>query len=848
MPRTIHLIPVFAILFALTAHADAPPASVALCSAEISNQLERAFAVRNWTWHDLAFEKDIAAPTQVMNIARTVLQDPMALPAFADRTLEALTDEDRSALWTWAGELLEERTGEPTPPAAAPGGGIAMPSVLDPALSNALSRLLSAAMEAQSLLDYAFADVPREDRQYAAAAILADLLDASEQPDVRPALIHAGLPETLLDQVQRESESLDPSPANDRLLSVIARIRFSALLHAAQRLEQAASACRSDLAHVSHWPETMQLLSTECGPIVIGTLLDDTYSENAFLLLDPGGNDHYLNTGAANGLLDRPLSLVIDLSGRDFYDDSGIPACGMALWGLSFCLDAQGNDIRRTAYSGQAAALFGVALLSDLSGDDQYIAGAFAQCAALAGLAILEDAHGNDTYTLSTAGQSYAGVGGVAALIDRNGNDLYTAGRTRPDADRHWRNYLSLAQGFSIGMRPIAGGGVAILLDQSGNDTYSADVYAQGVGYWYSIGMLLDLHGHDNYRLHEYGQGCGVHLSAGLLADSEGRDTYTAYSLAQGAAHDYAVGMLFEQEGSDTYTADHFAQGRGINNALGFLIDSRGEDAYFARRSEACQGAGHYSDFREYDSLSLLLDLADEDVYSSGASNGVPTLRPDFGLICDVATNLPLATDVPQDTMPPPDLTQSTLDELMTAACRFGNTEERRVTREAAFQEFKRRGDPALNYLLQHADGNNAWYMIYADRMVRENPAEISAPTLLHTCNTTTNELIRKYALLLLGFHETPQYAEQIMHGLTNEITAGATIRTLGKWKITNAVEQITPFLQNTNERKRIIAVNALRDMGETNALPALQPLLNDPLFTVRQSAERAITTTNTLK
>lgn len=177
----------------------------------------------------------------------------------------------------------------------------------------------------------------------------------------------------------------------------------------------------------------------------------------------------------------------------------------------------------------------------------------------------------------------------------------------------------------------------------------------------------------------------------------------------------------------------------------------------------------------------------------------------------------------------------------MTLAGRYGNTEERRVAREAAYQELKQRRAPALEYLLNHADSDNMWYSIYADRIVREVDSEITAPTLLHVAESSTNAAMCKFAILLFGFHETPEYAPRIADHLTNEITAGVTMRTLGKWHITNEVDRIIPYLQNTNERKRIMAINALRDIGDTNALQQIIPLLSDPFFTVRQSAERAL-------
>ncbi|MDD4737385.1 MAG: HEAT repeat domain-containing protein [Kiritimatiellae bacterium] len=844
MPRPYQVILPLFLSLTLYLPADETTAThPSICPPETVSALEEALAARGMTFFDFTFEKDIATPTQALTIARTVLQDPMQLPVLADESLAALTSSEPAAFWRWAGELLDAESHPYTPGHVPAGTELSFPSRLDPVLSQTLAQFTISLLSVQTTVEDAFATIPTEDRAFASAYRLVGLYDAADTPEIRPKLLQCGISATLLDHLIDREEELDPRPAFEPFSAVLEKMDYASLMNAAQELEAAINTLDAQLDSVTHWPEEPLVITTPAGNLRIGTLGNDLHNDPSFtLIIDPGGNDQYLNTGGANGLLARPLSVILDRSGNDFYDDSALLGAGSALWGLAYLHDAGGDDIYRAAHAGQAAALFGIACLHDTAGNDLYTAGIFAQAAAIAGVARLEDLAGNDTFNLACAGQAYAGVAALAALVDRQGNDVYIAGRTLTDYDRHWKNHLSLAQGFATGIRPFTGGGVAILLDESGNDTYTADVYAQGVGYWYAMGFLLDLDGHDTYRLHEYGQGCGVHLAAGLLADLNGRDVYTAHSLAQGAAHDYAVGMLFEQAGNDTYTASHYAQGRGINNALGLLVDTRGEDAYFARQPEACQGAGHYADIREYDSLSILLDQADVDVYSSGASNGVATLRPDFGLIYDVSTNRPIASDVPVDSLDPPDLTNATLDKLMILAGRYGNTEERRVAREAAYQQLKTRGAPALEYLLHHANSDNMWYAIYAHRIVRESDAEATAPALLRVAANSTNAPVCKSAILLLGLHETPEYAPRIADHITNEITAGATMRTLGKWHITNEVDRIIPYLQNTNERKRIIAINALRDIGETNALQQVIPLLSDPFFTVRQAAERALT------
>jgi hypothetical protein len=189
---------------------------------------------------------------------------------------------------------------------------------------------------------------------------------------------------------------------------------------------------------------------------------------------------------------------------------------------------------------------------------------------------------------------------------------------------------------MSMGVRPFAGGGYGVLIDRSGNDAYIADVFGQGVSYWYSVGMLLDGAGNDTYDVHHYGQGSGIHMSVGLLADYGGQDRYGGHILTQGNAHDYGVGMLVDHDGDDTYTADHHAQGRALNNGFAVLFDRAGDDAYFGRQPGRCQGVGNDGGKREYGSIAVLMDLAGRDRYTCGAHDGTRMLRPDFGVVYDV--------------------------------------------------------------------------------------------------------------------------------------------------------------------------------------------------------------------
>ncbi|MBU1694268.1 MAG: hypothetical protein KJ726_00665 [Verrucomicrobia bacterium] len=619
-------------LLALPVRAGQP---APLLDTNVSGHLSIALRHLNMTEADLAFAKDHAKPDPVLTDLRRLLSDPLGLPSLADRVTSAARGRG-GKVWDLAFSLLEaSRTGVPRLPGsdAEP----VWPEGLSADLLQALRLFHQTAREAGALAARAVAALEPGDADYLAASFFAGVFNAEDRSEVRAELEAAGFPPELIREVIAESDALDPEPAASNFLARLRSVRLNDLLKAGRLFHKAASRLASAAAGVDDWPKEGLRLDTKLGPIFIGTTSRDEYAERALLILDPGGDDVYSGAaGSADGRADAPLTAIVDLQGNDRYASEGILGPGAALFAVSVLLDLSGDDLYQARYAGQAAAFCGTAWLEDRAGEDTYRAGGFAQAAAFYGAAVLREGGGNDVYDVGLAGQAYAGVLGFALLADKAGNDRYLAGGREPDHERHDDRFLSLAQGFSIGMRPWAGGGVAALVDLAGNDTYAADIYGQGASYWYSVGLLVDGAGNDTYQMYQYGQGAGIHLSLGLLADDKGNDLYTGYILVQGAAHDYGVGMLFDRGGDDTYTADHHAQGRALNNALALLVDSAGDDAYFGRQPDQCQGIGNDGGYRDYGSLAVLLDLAGRDRYTCGAEDGARMKRPDFGIVYDL--------------------------------------------------------------------------------------------------------------------------------------------------------------------------------------------------------------------
>jgi hypothetical protein len=331
------------------------------------------------------------------------------------------------------------------------------------------------------------------------------------------------------------------------------------------------------------------------GVVSIGTRGDDFHGPDAAVIVDPGGNDAYERSPAAGGA----ISVVVDLGGDDRYRGSDL-----VVHGLSAIVDFSGNDRYAMTGPGLGAAIAGTSLILDFEGHDSYEAELFGQGAAAYGLGAIVDLRGNDSYALRAGGQGLGFAGGVGLLWDRGGNDSYTVRGLSDIFDRG--GGISGAQGAALGFRTMLGAGVGILRDESGDDVYQAEMFAQGMGFYYGLGLLWDGGGNDNYRAVRYAQGNGVHEAVGVLCDESGNDRYAlSVGVGQGMGLDLSVGILRDGAGDDRYEAKSHAQGNATANGVGILIDAGGRDEWHMVSDRLSWGQAEW--FRGLPSVGLLL-------------------------------------------------------------------------------------------------------------------------------------------------------------------------------------------------------------------------------------------------
>ena len=186
------------------------------------------------------------------------------------------------------------------------------------------------------------------------------------------------------------------------------------------------------------------------------------------------------------------------------------------------------------------------------------------------------------------------------------------------------------------------------------------------------------------------------------------------------------------------------------------------------------------------------------------------------------------------------DVETATFDELFFHAQRYGTTAEKRAAKRVAQQELLARGPEALQYLMEHVHIENVWGCILVERLILKLDKEEAAAGLLAFVNDE-QPVTRRFAIYFLGFLDTPGHVAIVLPFLDDDEAAGAAIRTLGKWRAREAVPRLVTFLSDEKERRRVLAANALKDVGATQAVPGLIQALSDPVFTVRRAAAGAL-------
>jgi hypothetical protein len=592
-------------------------APVRLVESPFGRALDDALISMALMRQDLSFRTDYADTPDSFRIRAVdeLLERPLDteiyVGAFADAAAAAGSLESLLMLCARELDLAPSPGGGPAIDRKGPG-----PRPLDV--------LMPAVETSAELMNRAFAALSEGERRFIAlnAAVL---LEEDEFDPDRP-----------IDERDREAE--EDEKLGDELLLLAAKVDYDAMAEAGATLARAAEhAARIAVQNPGGQPRTLggidaadrdhselvtgdvwDVLETDAGVVILGGPGCTTYKGEAAVIIDVGGDDHYLAAvGAA--MRDLPVSVVIDLGGDDIYS-SGHHGLGAGFMGVGILIDLKGDDSYSAGDFSLGSGLFGVGALLDREGNDRYAGDTCTEGAGAFGVGILRDEAGNDSYEAALFSQAFGFVMGAGLLHDAAGNDVYFAGGKYTDEIRYFDHYISLSQGFGFGWRPDASGGIGMLIDEAGNDAYVSDIFGQGSSYWFAVGGLVDYSGNDNYVSYQYAQGAGTHITVAALIDYEGDDNYVSKGVSQGCGHDLAIGLLHDLGGDDSYTCHDLSQAAGNANGIGVLVDDAGDDAYSVRNPDNTHGYGNFR--RDYGSVGLFLDCAGSDSYSGRGENG----------------------------------------------------------------------------------------------------------------------------------------------------------------------------------------------------------------------------------
>jgi HEAT repeat protein len=883
-----------------------------LAAATLEDALERLDLDRR----QLGFDKLYAADdTFRLALLDTLLNDPLAIPGWQERNVTALERcaSQPAALLRHLGRLCgvpapesDSRGSQDGQDAARwPWADGSVPPWHEPfsatQLNARLERFSDQVNSATLLLEQAFAAIGEEERRQICVIAPAfwggDLQDRGDRG--RKGLLHRELGATA-DTTIEASEDL--------ALDLAARCDRAALNRAAERFAEAVAALANDLATAELPPasatlpgvqgELIAVQPTPWGLCVIGGDSDNCYSATALrqiaFLFEPGGDDLYRGrTAAAIGPLLRPCSALVDYSGDDLYASRDqVVTLGSALFGVAILADLEGNDLYRGEDLSLGTGFFGVGLLYDGAGVDHFEGRNFTQGAAFCGLGALlsnapaaappgpelvpDRAHAaglsptpgsgsvpiryddNDSYLCARQGQGFAATFGSGLLLDRRGSDTYRAGGRYLHKPLLPNDFQSFAQGFAIGFRPRAGGGVALLLDSEGNDVYNAEVYAQGVGYWYSLGLLADGGGNDLYHATQYAQGAGVHLAVGSLWERGGDDQYSArFGVTQGTAHDLGAACFYDMGGDDTYLVSD-GQGVSLSDGVALFIEGGGDDLY----ATSGGGQGHARGARGFSGAALFLDLEGEDTYPAAAAamigdggseesnTSLPPAAAANGTIWQQSLYA-LGIDLPRDiTLPAEEEIQiiltaedstRSLEELFETASLWevGSNRERVRRARAALLA---RGLEAVRYAVaERLDTVSGLDYRALKELARAHPDSFAALALPRLHSPAPR--VRRVVIGLLGDLRREEARPELESLLASAPATEAPriIHALGRIGAAEAAPALRPFLSAAGERSRIATAVALGALRDTLAIAPLIAALRDPLPTVRAAASGAL-------
>ena len=417
------------------------------------------------------------------------------------------------------------------------------------------------------------------------------------------------------------------------------------------------------------------------------------------------------------------------------------------------------------------------------------------------------DISGNDVYTGAAYNQGLGFVRGIGMLIDSIGNDTYRSGTFMRHKPLLKDDYLSMGQGFGMGMRPDYAGGLGILFDNEGSDSYYASVFGQGASYWHSIGMLVDQSGNDYYYGAEYLQGAGIHLSVGGLFDNRGDDMYfSRFGPSQGEGHDFGVGILIDDEGDDNYTVSG-GQGVGLTNGVGILIDKKGRDNYYT--SENIH-SGDVTKAREFYGYGLFIDLEEKDFFSHKTDSSIIKIKHIYGIRYDdtvsVNESYPDTFSVDKN---------MEIEKLFELASMWQVREVIPLVQKA--RNILNKRDDAFDYIVNEKMDTQSGLELRAIVSFFESDEDKYGYKLLELLDSRDEQIVKNtlYVIGKITYNDAYNNVKKLTNSNDESIVLNA-VHTIGLMEIADALVYLTDiFMKTDNYRLKIEILTALKNQNE---------------------------------
>jgi HEAT repeat protein len=181
------------------------------------------------------------------------------------------------------------------------------------------------------------------------------------------------------------------------------------------------------------------------------------------------------------------------------------------------------------------------------------------------------------------------------------------------------------------------------------------------------------------------------------------------------------------------------------------------------------------------------------------------------------------------------------IERLLRRSLRDASTEQEHEDSEAAWKELKQRGLEVLPYLLTRLDSPNVVLRSKIEELI-DAISTNAAPVLMAGIDNARNDEIARVCCYFLARFETATNAiPHVLPLLEREKTRTTAFYTLGHLRAHEAYAPAMAALNDSDERVRLRAAQALGRIGDFRAAGKLIGALDDEMWDVRYAAEDAL-------